>query len=65
MTKVLSDTLTAGLLSRNFKENIKRFVAQDKAYSFMTPIKETPAYWKKLMKDVMTMIRQLEIPNFS
>ena len=57
MTKVLSDTLTAGLLSRNFKENIKRFVAQDKAYSFMTPIKETPAYWKKLMKVVMTMIR--------
>ena len=65
MTKVLSDTLTAGLLSRNFKENIKRFVAQDKAYSFMAPIKETPAYWKKLMKVVMTMIRQLEIPNFS
>lgn len=65
MTKVLSDTLTAGLLSRNFKENIKRFVAQDKAYSFKTPIKETPAYWKKLMKVVMTMIRQLEIPNFS
>ena len=65
MTKVLSDTLTAGLLSRNFKENIKRFVAQDKAYSFMTPIKETPAYWKKLMKVVMTMIRQLEIPIFS
>ena len=65
MTKVLSDTLTAGLLSRNFKENTKRFVAQDKAYSFMTPIKETPAYWKKLMKVVMTMIRQLEIPNFS
>ena len=65
MTKVLSDTLTAGLLSRNFKENIKRFVAQDKAYGFMTPIKETPAYWKKLMKVVMTMIRQLEIPNFS
>ena len=65
MTKVLSDTLTAGLLSRNFEENVKRFVAQDKAYSFMNPIKETPAYWKKLMKDVMTMIRQLEIPNFS
>ena len=66
MRKASLDTLTAGLLSRNFKKTVKRFIAQDKAYtySFMSPIKGTPAYWKKFMKDVMAIVKQLEIPTF-
>ena len=64
MKKVSSDTLTAVLLSRNFKENVKHFVAQEKVYSFMIPIKRTLTYWKKFMKDVMAMVKQLGIPTF-
>ena len=30
----------------------------------MSPIKGTPAYWKKFMKDVMAIVKQLEIPTF-
>ena len=54
----------ARLLSRSFKETVKRFVAEDKAYSFMSPIKETPTYWKKFMKNVVVMVKQLAIPTF-
>ena len=47
MQKVKPNNLTAGMLSQNFKETVKSFVANDKAYSFMSAIKGTPAYWKK------------------
>ena len=47
MRKVACNTLTAGMLSKNFKENVKKFIAKDKAYSFMNVIKGTPAYWEK------------------
>ena len=30
----------------------------------MSPVKGTPAYWKKFMKDFMAMIKQLGIPTF-
>ena len=48
MRKVSSDTLTAGTLNRNFKETVRQFMANDKAYNFMNSIKGTPAYWKSL-----------------
>ena len=48
MRKVLSDNLTAGMLSRNFKETVRQFIANDKAYNLMNSIKSTPAYWKKV-----------------
>ena len=48
MRKISSDTLTA----------------QVKAYSFMSPIKGTPANRKKFMKDVMEIVKQLGIPTF-
>ena len=58
MKKVSSDTLTAVLLSKNFKEAVKHFVAQEKVYSFNRPIKGTLTYKKKVMKDVMAMVKQ-------
>ena len=48
MGKVASDSLNAGMLSKNFKATVQQFVAQDKAYNFMCSIKDTPSYWKKL-----------------
>ena len=46
MKKIVSDSLNAGKLSKNFKAIIQQLIAQDKAYSFMSSIKGTPAYWK-------------------
>ena len=48
MKKIASDSLNAGKLSKNFKATIQQFIAQDKAYSCMSSIKGTPAYWKKI-----------------
>ena len=47
MKKVKTGQLTAGMLSKNFKESVKSFVANDEAYNFMNTVKGTPAYWKK------------------
>ena len=44
MKKVLSNDLTAGMLSKNFKQRVQEFIAKDKAFSFMNSIKGTPAY---------------------
>ena len=46
LKKVGSNNLTTGMLSNNFNATVKQFKAQNKAYSFMNPIKGTPAYWK-------------------
>ena len=47
MKKVLSNDLTAGMLSKNLKQRVQEFIVEDKAFSFMSSIKGTPAYWKK------------------
>ena len=52
------------MLSRNFKETVKSFIANDEAYSFMNTIKGTPAYWKKFLLEVLAMVRQLGLPMF-
>ena len=57
MKKVSLVTLVAGLLRRNVKETVIPFVSQHEAYSVMSPIKETPTYWKKFMNDVMAMVK--------
>ena len=62
--KVACSTLTAGMLSKNFKENVKKFIARDKAYSFMNAIKGTPTYWKKFLHEVLAMVKQLGITTF-
>ena len=64
MKKIASDSLNAGKLSKNFKATIQQFIAQDKAYSFMSSIKVTPAYWKKFLFEVLAVVKQLGIPIF-
>ena len=45
MKKVSSNQLlTAGMLSRNFKETVNSFIANDEGYNFMNTVKGTPAY---------------------
>ena len=35
MKKVVSNNLTAGMLSENFKQRVREFLAKDKAFSFI------------------------------
>ena len=49
------EEIIAGMLSDNFKETIKNFIANDEAYSFMNSVKLSPAYWKDMLSDVLAM----------
>ena len=64
MRKVTSNQLTACMLSRNFNEKIKEFIASDQAFTFKNSIKGTPAYWKKYLFDVLAMVKQLGVSTF-
>ena len=44
MKKVLSNDLTAEMLSKNFKQRVQEFITKDKTFSFMSSIKGIPAY---------------------
>ena len=60
MKKIASDSLNAGKL----KATIQQFIAQDKACSCMSSIKGTPAYWKKILFEVLAMVKQPSITIF-
>ena len=64
MTKVTPNQLTTGMLSSNFNEKIKVFIASDQAFTFMNSIMKTPAYWKKFLFGVLAMVNQLGVPTF-
>ena len=64
MKKVISNNLTSGMLSKNFKQRVKELIAKDKAFSFMRSIKGTPAYWKNFLHQVLVTVKQLEPPTF-
>lgn len=64
LRKLTPRNVTAGMLSRNFKQTVKQFIASDEAFSFMNTIKGTPAYWKKFLNVVLAMVKQLGQPTF-
>ena len=64
MNKIKPDTITAGTVKSNFKATIESFVARDNAFSFMSSVKGTPAYWKQFLYDVLAMVKQLGIPTY-
>ena len=61
---MLLNDLTVGMLSKHFKKRVQEFIAKDKALSFMSSIKGTPAYWKKKLHQVLAMVKQLGTPTF-
>ena len=61
MRKANSNQLTTGMLSSNFNEKVKEFIASDEAFTFMNSMKGTPAYWKTFLFDVLLM---LGVPSF-
>ena len=64
MQKIKPGTFTAGTVKSNFKGTRERFVAKDNAFSFMSSVKGTPAYWKQFLFDVLAMVKQLGIPTY-
>ena len=64
MRKLTSRNVTAGILSQNFKETVKQFIALDEAFSFTNMIKRTLAYWKKFLNEVLAMVKQRGLPTF-
>ena len=64
MKKVCANQLTAGMLSNNFSDTVKSFIAKDESFNFMNSIKGTPAYWKKFLFEVLAMVKQLGLPTF-
>ena len=64
MQKLTSRNVTAGILSQNFKEIVKQFIALDEAFSFTNMIKRTLAYWKKFLNEVLAMVKQRGLPTF-
>ena len=55
-----------GMLTDDFKERVRNFVVNDKAFmnTFMNNVKGSPAYWKNMLSDVLTMVKQLGISFF-
>ena len=64
MHKIKPGTLTARTIKSYFKGTTERFVARDNAFSFMSSVKGTPAYWKQILYDVLTIVKQLGIPTY-
>ena len=61
---MLSNDLTAGMLGKNFRQRLQEFIAKDEVFSFISSIKGTPAYWKKILRQVLAMVKQLRIATF-
>ena len=64
MQKVKADGITAGMMTSDFKERVKSFIANDDAFTFMNTLKGTPAYWKRFLFEVLAMVKQLGLPTF-
>ena len=62
MRKVATTNLTAGMLSRNFKETAA-FHSFRSSIWFHEYHKGTPKYWKKFLHDVLAMVRQMSLPT--
>ena len=61
--KKVTGQLTAGMFA-NYDKSVKRFVSNNQGFVFMNQIKETPAYWKKIQRKVLAMLKQLGSPTF-
>ena len=46
MRKAASDTFTAGMLRKSFKQTVKQLIAKRKTFNVLSTIKSTPVYGK-------------------
>ena len=59
-----SNQLAAGNLNSNFSEKIKEFITNYRVFTFVRSIKWTTVHWKKLLLNVLAMVRKLGVPTF-
>ena len=64
MDKIKPGKITARKIKNSFKGTVEKFAANDNAFSFMSLVKGTPAYWKRFLYDVLAMVKQLGIPMY-
>ena len=64
MHKIKPGKLTARTVENNFKGTIEWFAVSDNAFSFMSSVKGTPAYWKQFLYNIFAMVKQLGIPTY-
>ena len=62
--KVSGSNINVGILTDDFKQRVRNFVVNDKAYTFRNNVKGSPAYWKNMLSDVLAMVKQLGISFF-
>jgi len=43
---------------------IRQHIKKDQAYQFLKSVRGTPPYWKKTVKDLMAMVKQIGSPHF-
>ena len=56
--------LTAGSVGENYKESVKKLLSNENAFHFMSSVKDTPAYWKQFLHEVLAMVKQLRIATY-
>lgn len=54
--------LNASMLTK--PDSLKQILKSDIGYRFLQPVRGTPPYWERTMKDLYAMIRQIGIPTF-
>ena len=62
--KLCGKNLNAGMFSGKFTETVKSFISKDETCNFMNGVKGTPAYWKKILFEVLGMVKQAGLPTF-
>ena len=53
LKNVCESNFNAGMISQNFSERVRDFIASDHAYQFLSTIKGTPVYLKKFLWEVL------------
>ena len=56
--------LTAGSVGENYKESVKKLLSNENAFHFMSSVKDTPAYWKQFLHEVLAMVKELRIATY-
>ncbi len=61
---VLSDgrTLNARMLTN--RDEVRHLLKSDEGFRFLQPVRGTPAYWQRTMRDLFATLRQIGCPTF-
>lgn len=64
MNKFSSGQIIAGMLSKNFSKSVQSSIAKNGAYHFTFTIEDAPTYWKKILYEILAIVKQLGHPTF-